>query len=534
MGIISSIKSIGSKVVSGVKSIFGGGSSNAASAGMVFPLSPGASIAPKAPAATPLQIYQTKTTPLGDVSYGKNNSDVIIDGKTYYGAQSGSNTDYNNLISGGAPNVIQSRGGASGSWAPSSGLSGSPTVMGASSAMNISSNMSADSLGASSSLSSTPSGPSVSLPSSPGYTNPGLVNNAGLASEAYTHDPVTGQLVPAKQTPVATPPVDDRSPYEKFVAKFGLPPQKENILTSPEVAAQQAEVQRKQAVVNDYTSQINSIVAQQNADLLKLRDNGSKEGVTEAVYGGQEATINREAAIRALPIQAALAGAQGNLSLAQDYLTQLTQIRTEAINNEYTYKSELYKSISSYVQGEDKIKLEALNKENDRAFSAKMANTNDVHSMAASLLSTNPIASGKLLALNPDSPTYVADAQRIIQNVAPKSSGSGASSFDDIMQQAIDAGATAEQAAREAATVSENSGVPVNQETLSSWVAHAKTLKKTVNATSDTTAKFNLNGPAPKEPEPQKVNALTDQIHNFLFSPIGNVGSQSSTVAILK
>ncbi len=51
--------------------------------------------------------------------------------------------------------------------------------------------------------------------------------------------------------------------------------------------------------------------------------------------------------------------------------------------------------------------------------------------------------------------------------------------FVDVMQAAIDAGATPEQAAREAALVSENSGIQVDQKTLSSWVATAKTLSRT-------------------------------------------------------
>ena len=60
--------------------------------------------------------------------------------------------------------------------------------------------------------------------------------------------------------------------------------------------------------------------------------------------------------------------------------------------------------------------------------------------------------------------------------------GTGATSgggFLDIMQMSIDAGATPEQAAREAANASELAGIPVNQKTLENWLKVARKLIKT-------------------------------------------------------
>lgn len=59
--------------------------------------------------------------------------------------------------------------------------------------------------------------------------------------------------------------------------------------------------------------------------------------------------------------------------------------------------------------------------------------------------------------------------------------------FTDIMQQSIDAGATPEQAAREAATASELTGIPVDQATLSSWTSYAQRLVPTAPAVNETT-----------------------------------------------
>ncbi len=55
---------------------------------------------------------------------------------------------------------------------------------------------------------------------------------------------------------------------------------------------------------------------------------------------------------------------------------------------------------------------------------------------------------------------------------------SGSSNFIDIMQQNIDAGFSPEVAAREAAALSEKSGLPVDQKTLASWTQQARTLTK--------------------------------------------------------
>jgi len=52
-------------------------------------------------------------------------------------------------------------------------------------------------------------------------------------------------------------------------------------------------------------------------------------------------------------------------------------------------------------------------------------------------------------------------------------------SFLDVMQLAVDAGATPEQAAREAAQASELAGIPVNQDTLEGFLSTARTLVKT-------------------------------------------------------
>ncbi len=78
------------------------------------------------------------------------------------------------------------------------------------------------------------------------------------------------------------------------------------------------------------------------------------------------------------------------------------------------------------------------------------------------------------------------ELQLLRKEIADKSVSEGPSSFTDIMQEVIDKDGTPEQAAREAAAVSEGQGISVDQKTLSAWRNQAKNLKKTVAVLSET------------------------------------------------
>lgn len=97
--------------------------------------------------------------------------------------------------------------------------------------------------------------------------------------------------------------------------------------------------------------------------------------------------------------------------------------------------------------------------------------------------------------------------------------------FVDIMQQVIDAGGTPQEAAREAAAVSENTGIQVDQKTLNGWTSLAKELKQTAQQaapiageTPAETAKKKLAFQrAATFDSPVKANEIVDSIASFLF-----------------
>lgn len=442
MSLKSKIKGVVSKVLNTIGSYAGSSVASATNALRITgPLNP----SPYSPKSTngPLQIYETKSTPQGDVSYGKNNPDIILGGITYYNAQGGGNAAYNTLAAGGinsgkpntyssiSPNTIGPGAGRG------NGLSNSPTIINGANSMNVESRMSPSTLGVSSAGSSSlsagsvnTSSPSLALPSTPYYSNPGKVDNTPLyaGSPDYLYDPATG-IATLKEQPNEVAAAEAK--YKDLLDKI---PSKQNVNDDPEVRRQQAVVQARQQEVNDYTSQLNSVVAKQQADLLSTRGTASKEGVTEAVYGGIEAQINREAAIKALPIQAALAGAQGNLGLAQDYLSQVTKIRQEDIDNHYSYKTAQYNAIAGFVEGEQKTRLAALTKKNDRAYQEARDNVADQDAWAKLALSNGqPKLIPMIQSINPNSPTFRQDLARVTAGFVDKDSSKGSGGTNSTM-----------------------------------------------------------------------------------------------------
>ena len=97
------------------------------------------------------------------------------------------------------------------------------------------------------------------------------------------------------------------------------------------------EYRRAQQDVQQYTSQLNSITSSRDAAVLALEDTG--RGQTTGFIGGEQARINREAAIQALPVQAQLAAAQGNLEIAKSHVDSLFQMKIKDIETEQAYKN---------------------------------------------------------------------------------------------------------------------------------------------------------------------------------------------------
>lgn len=267
-------------------------------------------------------------------------------------------------------NISAGRQSSSGSSSPTLNLSGyNPSAF-------APTTISAKSLGAQTgglggaSLQSTGGsiGNPVTLSSAPTSVNPGTIDNtrlAGTVSGYKQYNSKTGQFDDVTQPQEQT--LDSKVQKELDILKK-YAPEKASVYDDPQVIAARNERQRLQQALQVPTAELNAIVAKQNQDLLQLRQTGSQEGVTEAVYGGQQNAINYNAAIRALPLQASISAIQGDLKLAQDYLTELTQVKQDQINKQYEYNKNQFEAIKSVLTREDERAYKELTTKNDRAY----------------------------------------------------------------------------------------------------------------------------------------------------------------------
>jgi len=171
-------------------------------------------------------------------------------------------------------------------------------------------------------------------------------------------------------------------------------------------------IKQKQEDVNTYTGQLNAIVAKGEANQLSLVGQG--RGIPEAIIGGQQAQIARETAISALPVQAQLSAAQGNLEMANDSLDRLFKIYSEDANNKYNYDREVRKAVYDFASSEDKRKLDAFDRQKERELKEQDMMLADAKEYAKMAFSNNQSSLGaKITQLDYKSPTFRQDLAKL-------------------------------------------------------------------------------------------------------------------------
>jgi hypothetical protein len=360
MKIVSRIKKAVSKVVSSVKSAYNkvtGGSQTASLGGLDYNNPVNNALQAKYaanPATNPVTLaYGQNYTPIPTGS-GKAPNMTSISGKAVYAP---------------APKlpVTISAG------VQKSGSSGSAVKPGFSSGFEASAftnptfsqTISASSLAGSSTSGLSSGGASYTMPSAPTSVNPGKTDTTDLAGNMagyYTRkDDGTFELVKDEKSDEDI--INEKANLYKQV--MGEPT---DVYDDPEVRQAQEDRRRIKEALLAPTAELNAIIAKQNTDLLNLRKQGAVEGVTETVYGQQEYAINYNAAIRALPLKAHVASLQGDLELAQSYLTELTDMKKEQIKSQHDYNSGLFNIIYNSLEAKEKRQADKLIKENDRAY----------------------------------------------------------------------------------------------------------------------------------------------------------------------
>lgn len=173
-------------------------------------------------------------------------------------------------------------------------------------------------------------------------------------------------------------------------------------------AREQAGVQAAQQEFNRYQNQINAITSQRDAQILSLEGQG--RGQTQGFIGGEQARISREAAIMALPVQAQLAAAQGNLEQAKELMGQLYQAKSADIQADMTYRTNLVNSLISFASNSQQTVLQAKLADNAQASQIAQQNLAYQHQLGLQALEygQNNLVTG-IANIDPKSPTFEQD-----------------------------------------------------------------------------------------------------------------------------
>ncbi len=428
--IFSKVKKFGEKVASGVYNTVNSAASALSKLASQNSKNLGAGVASAPIITTPVKppglLYSSTGQPIGSSSVGNignvPNATSAITGKPVYIPLGGGAPNATSVLTG--QPVYKSGGGSSRSVSPS----GSTTE--AFSAENMGTESASTPSSFSSGSSSFSSGGSTggSTGISGGYSGTVTGGNAGLVGglDNYTLDE-TGKFVyeaPKTDTTVADPEKGYADIFKQYLGmKQDLnAPNQEKILAKLE---RDAGLEQKKQEVSNYTGQLNSIVAQSQADALSVTGQG--RGIPEAIIGGQQAQIYKEAAIKALPIQALLANAQGNLEMAQQHVDTLFKIRSEDAQAQYKYQSNYIDSLFEFATASQQRKMQAIKDQQKQVLDTKENNAATAKAYSMQALETNPSLAARFMKLDTTSPNFQQELAGLVGQftVPQKATGGG-------------------------------------------------------------------------------------------------------------
>lgn len=168
------------------------------------------------------------------------------------------------------------------------------------------------------------------------------------------------------------------------------------------------EYRRAQEEVQQYTSQLNNITSSRDASILALEDTG--RGQTTGFIGGEQGRIQRQAAIAALPVQAQLAAAQGNLEIAKSHVDSLFQMKIKDIETEQAYKNTVANTWMSVANQQQSNLLNAAIADSNARAEAKKIAMNDAKQIAMQAIEYGQSSlAASVMKLDPTSATYQQD-----------------------------------------------------------------------------------------------------------------------------
>lgn len=175
--------------------------------------------------------------------------------------------------------------------------------------------------------------------------------------------------------------------------------------------------------VQQYTSQLNNITSSRDASMLALEDTG--RGQTTGFIGGEQGRIQRQAAIAALPVQAQLAAAQGNLEIAKSHVDSLFSMKVKDIETEQAYKNTVANTWMSVANTQQSNLLNAAIADSNARAEEKKTAMNDAKQIAMQAIEYGQSSlAASVMKLDPTSATYQQDVMKAMGGLRkPSASG---------------------------------------------------------------------------------------------------------------
>lgn len=249
------------------------------------------------------------------------------------------------------------------------------------------------------------------------FPEPSAPSNLGTAAITMAGGLASGGATTGTTPPAGPTPADS---LKELISSMKEAPNAEKIYQKTE---REVGLEQKQAAVNNFQNQINAITTKAQADKLSLEGQG--RGVTDVIIGGQQAKIDREAAIQALPISAQLAAAQGDLASARDHMDTLFKIRLQDAQAKVDYKNKVAELVYGFATEQQKIALDDKRTAEDRAFAIQRDNISYARDLAATALENGQASlAASLMRLDSSSASYAKDIANLAGGIQAKSSSS--------------------------------------------------------------------------------------------------------------
>jgi hypothetical protein len=222
----------------------------------------------------------------------------------------------------------------------------------------------------------TPKDVTAPTPDIPVFTQPkfdaiGNLVGSQAATDYYTN-------VTSQQENVDKRANDTTQMYKDLFASIATPEQ--NLASAKAASGMDA----AQKLANEENAKLQAIIKQGQANQLSVVGQG--RGIPEAIIGGQQAQFARETAIAALPVQASLEAAQGNLAAATATFDKLFQAKQQDAQNRLQYGVKMIDTISQFASEKDKIALDYVKQQEQRKYDATIKEQDRLSTLSTTLL----------------------------------------------------------------------------------------------------------------------------------------------------